>query len=248
MSKGKTRHRKGRDGPSGPPDRGAQAGVPVGRRATKTDGLSQEDRELWQHLSRQVTPLEDAQARVPLGDARIDWPEFDVERTLLQHRHDASAPDGGGRKAGRKETTDRAKSTAPQLAAFNPRAARKLRSGRHDIEARLDLHGMRQHEALAALKSFLWSAHRRGAKWVLVISGHGRRHRAQFRKDRATGSWAGPENVREPGVLRQNVPRWLAEPELRAIVVSFQAAAIRHGGDGAFYVELRSIARRKPLR
>ena len=44
----------------------------------------------------------------------------------------------------------------------------------------------------------------------------------------------------ERGVLRRNVPRWLAEPELAAIVVSFTTASIRHGGDGALYVQIRA--------
>jgi DNA-nicking Smr family endonuclease len=41
-------------------------------------------------------------------------------------------------------------------------------------------------------------------------------------------------------VLKSNVPRWLAEPELRAIVTSYTTAAQNHGGDGALYVQLRS--------
>ena len=40
-------------------------------------------------------------------------------------------------------------------------------------------------------------------------------------------------------MLKRNVPRWLAEPELRSIVVGLTTAAIRHGGDGALYVQLR---------
>jgi DNA-nicking Smr family endonuclease len=35
------------------------------------------------------------------------------------------------------------------------------------------------------------------------------------------------------------VPRWLGEPELAGIVISFTTAAIRHGGEGALYVHLR---------
>lgn len=41
------------------------------------------------------------------------------------------------------------------------------------------------------------------------------------------------------GVLRRSVPRWLDEPELRAVVVSYASAGVRHGGDGALYVRLR---------
>jgi DNA-nicking Smr family endonuclease len=40
-------------------------------------------------------------------------------------------------------------------------------------------------------------------------------------------------------VLRRNVPQWLEEPELRAVVLSYAAAGARHGGDGALYIRLR---------
>ena len=43
-------------------------------------------------------------------------------------------------------------------------------------------------------------------------------------------------------VLKRNVPRWLAEPELAAIVVGFTEAAVSHGGEGALYVHLRKRA------
>ena len=41
------------------------------------------------------------------------------------------------------------------------------------------------------------------------------------------------------GVLRRSVPLWLDEPELRAVVVGYASAGVRHGGDGALYVRLR---------
>jgi DNA-nicking Smr family endonuclease len=44
-------------------------------------------------------------------------------------------------------------------------------------------------------------------------------------------------------VLRRLVPQWLADEAFQAIVLSYTAASIRHGGDGALYVRLR-----KPLR
>jgi DNA-nicking Smr family endonuclease len=106
------------------------------------------------------------------------------------------------------------------------------------VEARIDLHGMRQSEAHAALRRFLFDAYAKGRRWVLVITGKG----APARSGRA------PEEAEygreeERGVLRRNVPRWLAEPELRAIVVGFTPAAVRHGGEGALYVQLRRPGR-----
>jgi len=35
------------------------------------------------------------------------------------------------------------------------------------------------------------------------------------------------------------VPGWLAESDLRAVVVSYTEASPRHGGAGALYVQLR---------
>ncbi len=40
----------------------------------------------------------------------------------------------------------------------------------------------------------------------------------------------------ERGVLRRQVPQWLALPEFRTMVVGFEEAHIGHGGEGALYV------------
>jgi DNA-nicking Smr family endonuclease len=119
------------------------------------------------------------------------------------------------------------------------RKARRVGSGRVEIEARIDLHGMTQSEAHPALRRFLLKAHADGRRWVLVITGKGAPldrslNRSTARFDGSDGADDAPR-----GVLRRNVPFWLAEPELRSIVVGFTSAAIRHGGEGALYVQLR---------
>jgi DNA-nicking Smr family endonuclease len=125
--------------------------------------------------------------------------------------------------------------TKPQPTDLQRTASRRLRSGRIEIEARLDLHGLRQHEAHAALRSFILRAQHRGQRWVLIITGKGgRTHQID---DDAYGY--GRDRLEEPGVLRRNLPRWLAEPDLRPLVVGFETAAPRHGGEGAFYIHLR---------
>jgi DNA-nicking Smr family endonuclease len=80
---------------------------------------------------------------------------------------------------------------------------------------------MRQSSAFHALAAFLRDAQARGARTVLIITGKGR----NIDQDR--------------GILRQSLPRWLAEPRFRDLVVGFEPAARRHGGEGAFYVRLR---------
>ncbi|HET6467015.1 MAG TPA: Smr/MutS family protein, partial [Geminicoccaceae bacterium] len=71
------------------------------------------------------------------------------------------------------------------------RTWQRLRRGLLPIDARLDLHGMTQAEAYAALVTFLAGAQRRGARCVLVITGRG---------------------LVRGGTLREATPRWLEEP------------------------------------
>ena len=96
---------------------------------------------------------------------------------------------------------------------------------------------MRQSEAHSALRVFLFRSVAKGHRMVLVITGKGRAQSSPTDSGRF-----GPfvhEGASDRGVLRRNVPLWLAEPDLRAIVVGHIPAHIRHGGDGALYVQLR---------
>ncbi|WCS23382.1 Smr/MutS family protein [Methylobacterium sp. NMS14P] len=100
-----------------------------------------------------------------------------------------------------------------------------LRRGRLAIDARIDLHGMVQTEAHAALTGFLLRSRAAGHAYVLVVTGKG-------------GSSYG-EAFAERGVLRRSVPHWLRGPDLHGIVLGFEEAARHHGGGGALYVRLR---------
>jgi DNA-nicking Smr family endonuclease len=98
------------------------------------------------------------------------------------------------------------------------RTAERLRKGEIAIERRLDLHGMTQEDAHAALDRFVRQCWKDGRRMLLVITGKG----------------SGGE-----GVLRRGVPRWLASGEHAARILKVEAAQPRHGGGGAFYVFLR---------
>lgn len=89
------------------------------------------------------------------------------------------------------------------------------------LEGRLDLHGMSQDLARAALSAFVLRGHGEGRRAILVITGKG-----------ASGD----------GVLRRRVPEWLAEPPLRPLIAGLTQAHRRHGGTGALYVTLRRKA------
>jgi DNA-nicking Smr family endonuclease len=98
----------------------------------------------------------------------------------------------------------------------------RVARGKEAIDGRLDLHGLTQSEAHATLLRFLRAASNRGARLVLVITGKGAR-----------------ASDGERGVLKRQVPHWLALPEFRAFVVGFEDAHVAHGGEGALYVRVR---------
>ena len=122
-----------------------------------------------------------------------------------------------------------ARSGPPPLAPIERRLKRDLQRGSAQADGVIDLHGMTQAQAHVALRGFLASAQGQGAKLVIVITGKG------WSKDvGARDSW-----FEDVGVLRRNVPHWLREPEMRAIVLGFEEAGPAHGGAGALYVRLR---------
>jgi DNA-nicking Smr family endonuclease len=187
---------------------------------SRRGGLSEEDRALWEKVKASVTPLEPAPR----------------SRDLLQPPEPPSPPPP-------RPTPPRARTPArpsyqapqrppqpqPRVAAADRKEARAIASGRTHIDARLDLHGMRQAEAHRALSGFLIAAQAQGARLVLVITGRG------DPEARETSFSAEPPR----GVLRASVPSWLGEPALQSVVVGWSAAHRRHGGDGALYVRLR---------
>jgi DNA-nicking Smr family endonuclease len=199
--------------------------------------LSDEERSLWEHAASNLRPLKQREGRVQVGH----------EDTLEKppRRPEASqkpAPKGTAERSvpGHSAKQSPAKS-APPPSQLDRRKARKISSGRIEIEARIDLHGMRQREAHSALRRFLLNAHAKGQRWVLVITGKGIAPRANSEAYEYAGL-----REEERGVIKRNVPRWLAEPQLRAIIISFAPATARHGGEGALYIQLRKRARAGP--
>jgi DNA-nicking Smr family endonuclease len=167
--------------------------------------LSYEERVLWTTVTKAIAPLR-ATARLA--------PDEETETTA-----DVVKPP---RPAGPKKASPplaSQKPAPPPLTPLSRRMKRGVARGKQAIDARLDLHGLTQSEAHAALLRFLRNAGARDARLVLVITGKGR------------GA--------EPGVLRRQVPQWLGLPEFRSLVLGFEDAHVTHGGEGALYVRLR---------
>ncbi|MFN0218343.1 MAG: Smr/MutS family protein [Hyphomicrobium sp.] len=208
---------------------------PAGKGARKH--LDDHEANLWTYAAQSVEPLKKRKSRV--RNAADD----DSDDAAPSQRTKAPPPQNPAPKAARKAAPiappvpPRAPASPPPIAAFDRKAERKIRSGHVEIEARVDLHGLRQDEAHATLAAFLRRCQGQGQRWVLVITGKGKP--ADVERDRPFEM----APSRERGVLRRSVPRWLEEPEFRALVVSYTEAALKHGGEGALYVHLRSKQR-----
>ncbi|MBV6658569.1 MAG: Smr/MutS family protein [Devosiaceae bacterium] len=201
-----------------------------------------EDKGLWDRVKRTVDPLDadqrarysEALSQVLEGGADAFAPGKPVskapakgtKRTLNGGETHLSAPKPA-QTAGPKKGSGR-----PPLVALDRKGKSRIVRGRTPIDARVDLHGLRQHEAHEVLRGFIFNAHARGHRTVLVITGKGTRVRDPHPD---APPWAVGS-----GVLRRAVPGWLAAPELRGAVLSVEPAHASHGGEGALYVRLRA--------
>jgi DNA-nicking Smr family endonuclease len=113
----------------------------------------------------------------------------------------------------------------PPLTPFDEKLRQRLGRGRAEIDARIDLHGLRQDEAHRMLRSFIMAEQARGSRVVLVITGKGRSPSS--------------DPFAESGVLKRQLPHWISAADLRPLIVSYDEAGRGHGGEGAFYIRLR---------
>jgi DNA-nicking Smr family endonuclease len=165
--------------------------------------LSYEERVLWRTITKSVSPLPGRAVEDGETAPAADPPAPLLKSSASPSRSVASPP----------------QPKAPPLQPLDRRMRQRVARGREPIDARIDLHGLTQAEAHAALSRFLHAASARGARMVLIITGKGTR----------SGE----------GVLKRQVPLWLALPEFRDLVIGFEGAHAAHGGEGALYVRLR---------
>jgi len=179
--------------------------------------LSDDEHALWMGVARSVAPLRRRRiGRLVAGEpAASDQPAVSAAPKATPKSKSKPKPEP-------VQPTTARPMAAPASAVLGRRAKRRVARGSQPIDARLDLHGMTQSQAHGALLHFLRQRQERGGKLVLVITGKGGRDPSSDR-----------------GVLKRQVPMWLALPEFRMLVSGFEGAGVAHGGDGALYISLR---------
>jgi len=176
-----------------------------------------EDLRLWSVIASTVRPLKPS---LPLA-GREDGAAVRVEESET-----LTKPGPAKAKPAPQHPRPTVASQRPALlmngkeapAAVEAGLHRRLSRDREAVAARIDLHGMTQDVARAALTGFVARSAEEGWRAVLVITGKG---------------------VGGDGVLRRRVPDWLAEPPIRAHIAGVSEAHRRHGGEGALYVALK---------
>ena len=101
---------------------------------------------------------------------------------------------------------------------------RKLRQGKYQIDARLDLHKMTIETAREKVFSFINDCMKYDLRTVLIMPGKGDR------------------NTEDPALLKSYLIHWL--PQLND-VMAYHTAQPKDGGAGAFYVLLKKSERKK---
>ncbi len=192
--------------------------------------LSPEERALWDSVARKARPLDQVAPR-PAATARhapdppAQRPQAPPEPAApLRHFEVGGAADHRGSDDLLPGLGDRLR-TAP--VRMDSKSFGRMKRGKLVPEGRIDLHGMSLGQAHPALTAFILRAFAAEKRLVLVITGKGRR-----------GDDQGPIPQRH-GVLRHQVPQWLALAPLDQAVLQIAPAHVRHGGEGAYYVYLR---------
>lgn len=174
------------------------------------------DEEALAASLRGVSPIAPAPSRVRLR--RKADPLHVLEHIEAKRREDIAAMSRGeGFDITHDDQYVRARASGVSLETLS-----RLEKGDFPISAHLDLHRLPLEEARHAVDEFLAAQQKQGHRCVLLITGKGK------------NSFGGE------GVLRKQVPEWLARGPSARRVLAFASARPCDGGLGALVVLMRS--------
>ncbi len=175
--------------------------------------LTDAEKKLWSLYTKDIKP----------SQAGLDW--------KLQAKESNGFKIKTPSKTNFKTTQKAALSNHESLENKDSNWGKKLSQGKAKIDGKIDLHGLTCIEAHEKLYRYLERARSSGKRVILVVTGKG-----GPKGDLQDLSYHDFERGR--GVLRREVPMWLSGG-MRHLIVSYQQARQRDGGEGALYVVLK---------
>lgn len=183
-----------------------------------------EDLAMWRKVAETAEPLHGAERKARM----LAVPSSSDKKARPGSRAAPPTKPEGGNPATTRANAAALRNSAASLNMDRKTHARMTR-GKLRPESRLDLHGLTLDQAHPRLARFILRARADGKRLVLVITGKGR------------GRDEGLAVPTRGGLLRRQVPHWLAIPPLNHAVLQVSEAHASHGGSGAFYVYLRRL-------
>ena len=181
---------------------------------TKKDKENPTDKTLWEAYKKSVKPLKKSKKKPGLDLQKK------IEITIQNH-----APKTPNTKPSFESSVGI--SSSDSLLYQSPKKIRRTTQ----IQARLDLHGMTQAQAIQCLTSFIQRCYRNRDQDILVITGKG------VKPLNKTENFGGEKEV--GGTLRRNLPSWLEHPDLRPYIHFYTFSHPFEGKTGACYIRLR---------
>ena len=172
----------------------------------------QDDSGLFTQAMKDVSPLKSDRAET--GKLR---PQPSIQAREANRMH--NIPDGMADPRF-PEDLDSSENLVYRGAGVQHRTMRKLQRGQIDIEAELDLHGLRLTEAKTVLIDFIAHCQQLNVKCARIIHGKGNRS---------------PENT---PVIKTHLAFWLKQ---RSDILAYCSARPADGGTGALYVLFKRL-------
>ena len=94
-----------------------------------------------------------------------------------------------------------------------------VKKRRSKPEATLDLHGYTLYSAKLILHKYITNCYEKNIRSVLIITGKG---------------------IRNKGVIKEEVPKWLSEKNLKDILINYDIAPKHFGGEGALLLKIKN--------
>ncbi len=201
--------------------------------------ITKEDFILWEKITKNIQPIDNNPSKKDrefndskgLNSAnnqqkqKLDSLSSEKTNQIIEKRSKSNLINNNKVSSSLKVNTE------DVFTGIHKRLDQKMTRGHVEIDASIDLHGLNQEQARLELNNFILRSKKNNFKIVLVITGKGNSPK--------TDSLYEVDNSQR-GVLNKNLPLWLKKDEIRKNINGYRYASQKHGGQGAYYILLKS--------